>query len=321
MPVELVKDSWKSKIAEVTIGATKDEGGTRTSVVKIGGETTMPYLIDEGEMPNKPVVAMEVWDVQPPEMTDELKAVFGDVYDDPAKWAKKCVDEYGAEAIYLRLIGCHPDWGDKDATHAVESVKKVLSAVGVPLIIMGSGNDEKDNAVMPKVSQAAKGEKCLLGDIKESNYKVLAASSIADGHSVIAEAPLDINIGKQVSILATDLGMPEGRMVLYETNGALGYGLEYAYSIMERARIAGLGGDKMLAVPLVVVLSTETMRAKESKAPEADFPTWGDVKKRGIMWEALGATTYLLAGADLLIMWHPEAVRIVKNTISELMKK
>lgn len=321
MAVEPVKDSWKSKIAEVTIGATKDDGGTRTSVVKIGGETTMPYLLDEGEMPNKPVVAMEVWDIQPPEMTDALKAVFEDVYDDPGKWAKKCVDEYGAEAICLRLMGCHPDWGDKDVDHAVGAVKKVLEAVGVPLIILGSGNDEKDNAVMPKVSQAAKGEKCLLGDIKESNYKVLAASAIADGHSVIAEAPLDINIGKQVSILATDLGMPEGRMVMYQTNGSLGYGLEYAYSIMERARIAGLGGDKMLAVPLLVVLSTETVRAKESKAPEADFPAWGDVTKRGIMWEALGATTYLLCGADLLVIWHPEAVKIVKNTIEELMKK
>lgn len=316
--IDIVKDNWKNTISEVTIGATAAEGGTRTSSVKIGGETTMPYLKDEGPMPNKPVVAMEVWDIQPPEMPDTLKAVYEDVYADPAKWAKKCVD-LGAEAICLRLIGCHPDWGNKDAKHAVDTVKAVLGAVGVPLIILGCGNDEKDNAVMPQVSQAAKGEKCLLGNIKESNYKVLAASAIADGHSVIAEAPIDINIGKQVIILATDLGMPQDRIVMYQTNGALGYGLEYAYSIMERARIAGLGGDKMMAVPMMVVMSTETARAKESKAPEAEFPTWGDVTKRGIAWEALGSAAYLLCGADLLVIWNPEAVKIAKKAISELM--
>ncbi|MEW6201679.1 MAG: acetyl-CoA decarbonylase/synthase complex subunit delta, partial [bacterium] len=318
--VELVRDKWTCPVSEVVIGATNEEGGTRTSIVKIGGETTLPYLLDEGQMPNKPVVAMEVWDISPGEdWAEELTKIYGNVAGDPSKWAKKCVEEFGAEMIAVRLQGTHPDWGDKDAKHAVDVVKSVLSAISVPLIILGSGHDEKDNAVLPQVSQAAAGERCLIGNIKEKNYKTIVASAIADGHNIIGESPLDINIAKQVNILATDMGIGFERLVMYPTNGGLGYGLEYAYSIMERSRIAGLGGDKMLAMPMLCVMSTESWRCKEAKAPEADFPEWGDTKNRGIMWEALGATTYLLGGADILIMWHPEAVKIVKETIGSLM--
>ena len=322
MAVELVRDKWTCPISEVVIGATKAEGGSRTSVIKVGGETTLPYLLNEGEMPNKPVVVMEVWDISPSEdWADELKAVYGDVLGKPAEWAKKSVEKFGADMIALRLQGTHPDWGDKDAKHATETVKSVLSTVGVPLIILGSGHDEKDNAVLPQVSQAAAGERCLIGNIKEKNYKTIVASAIADGHNVIGESPLDINIAKQVNILATDMGIGFERLVMYPTNGGLGYGLEYAYSIMERSRIAGLGGDKMLAMPILCVMSTESWRCKEAKAPEADFPAWGDTAKRGMMWETLGTTTYLLGGADIMIMWHPEAVKIVKDTINSLMKK
>ncbi|MEW5947210.1 MAG: acetyl-CoA decarbonylase/synthase complex subunit delta [bacterium] len=321
MAVEPVRDKWKNPITEVTIGALKEEGGTRASVVRIGGETTMPFLHDDGGMPHEPVVAMEVWDIEPTEMADELRKYYSDVYTDPAAWAKKCVEQYGAAMICLRLMGTHPDWGDRDAAHARGAVRKVLDAVGVPLIILGCGQAEKDNAVLPQVSQEAKGERCLIGDITEGNSKTIVASAIADGHNVICEAPLDINIAKQVCILATDMGIGLDRLVAFHTNGGLGYGLEYAYSIMERSRLAGLGGDKMLATPIIAVMSTETWRCKEAKAPESEFPHWGDTSRRGIAWEALGATTYLLGGTDVLVMWHPEAVKTAKAFIEKMMKK
>ncbi len=319
MALELVKDSWASKINTVTIGATSTEGGTRTSVVTVGGETTMPFLHFEGEMPNRPVIAMEVLDMKPDDWPEVLTEPFGDVLGDPAAWAKKCVDEYKADMICLTLLSAHPDWGDTSAEHAVETVKAVLGAVGVPLIIWGPDNVEKMNDVIPKCSQATAGEKCLIGTATQDNYKTIAASCIADKHKLITEAPLDINIAKQVNILVSDMGFNLNDVVMYPTNGALGYGLEYSYSIMERERLAAFGGDKMLAMPVINLIGREAWRAKESKAPESEQPEWGPEGERGPMWEAMTAVGSLQSGADILVMRHPRAVASVRETIDGLM--
>ncbi len=321
MALELVREKWTNKINTVTIGATKEEGGSRTSKVVVGSESTLPYLFDEGDMPNPPVIAMEVLDMVPDDWPQVLKEQFGDVLDDPARWAKKCVDEYKAGLICLRLQGTHPDFGDAPPDKAAELVKSVLEAVGVPLIILGSGDDEKDNLVLPKCSEVAKGENCLFGDAVEKNYKTLTAACLADGHNIIAESPIDINIAKQVNILISDMGFDINKIVINPTIGALGYGMEYAYSIMERARLAALMGDKMLAMPFICFVGHESWRAKEAKGPESEHPEWGPESERGPLWEATTAVSVLLCGADILIMRHPRAVDSVRKTIEELMKR
>ena len=321
MALDLVKESWTNKINSVTIGATADEGGTRTSVVTVGGETTMPFLHFEGEMPNRPVIAMEVLDMEPEDWPEELTGALGDVLSDPATWAKKCVEEYKADMICLNLFSAHPDWGDTSAEHAVEIVKAVLEAVGVPLIIWGPDNVEKMNEVIPKCSQVASGENCLIGSATQDNYKTVAAACIADKHKLITEAPLDINIAKQVNILVSDMGFDLNNVVMYPTNGGLGYGLEYSYSIMERERLAAFGGDRMLAMPIANVIGREAWRAKESKAPESEQPQWGPESERGPMWEAMTAVGSLQSGADILVMRHPKAVASVFETIDKLMQK
>jgi acetyl-CoA decarbonylase/synthase complex subunit delta len=317
--LELVKESWTGKINAVTIGATSAEGGTRTSVVTVGGEATMPFLHFEGEMPNRPVIAMEVLDMEPEDWPEVLTEPFSDVLSDPAAWAKKCVEEYKADTICLTLLSAHPDWGDTSAEHAVEIVKAVLEAVGVPLIIWGPDNVEKMNEVIPRCSQAASGENCLIGTASQDNYKTVAAACIADKHKLITESPLDINIAKQVNILVSDMGFDLNNAVLYPTNGGLGYGLEYSYSIMERARLAAFGGDRMLALPIVNIVGREAWRAKESKAPESEQPRWGPESERGPMWEAMTAVGCLQSGADILVMRHPRAVASVRETIDKLM--
>ena len=106
------------------------------------------------------------------------------------------------------------------------------------------------------------------------------------------------------------------------TTGGLGYGLEYTYSIMERACLAALGaGDKTLALPIISWIGQEAWRAKEARASEKDFPDWGIASERGSMWEATTAIALLLAGVDILIMRHPQAVENVRERIKELMKK
>ena len=310
------KKPWGGRINAVTIGATPAEGGTRSTTVTIGGSGTLPYLAFDG--PCSPAVAaMEIWDVYPQDWPDLLKEAFGDAMKDPASWAKACC-EMGADVICLRLAGCHPDRGDRSPQQAIEAVKLVLLAVSVPLIILGSGNAEKDNDVFPVVAEAATGENCLIGIITEKNYKTLTAVCTAYKHKVIAESPCDVNIAKQVNILAQDMGFPVENIVLYSTTAALGYGLEYIYSVMERARLAGLKGDRMLAQPMLCDVGLEVWAVKEARVSEAEIPEWGDQGHRAPLWEAATAAVYLVSGGDLVILRHPEALRAVKRSVVEL---
>ncbi len=261
---------------------------------------------------------MDVYDTPPDDWTETLTEPFADVINDPAQWAKKCVEQYGADLICLKLDGIHPDKGNKSAEDAVKTVKSILAAVGVPLIIWGCEHDEKDNEVMPKVSQAARGENCLLGIVSQDNYKTLTATCLADGHSIITMAPVDINIGKQINILVSEMDFPLNRIVMFQSTGALGYGLEYTYSIQERERLAALTGDKMMSMPVICDVGHEAWRSKEAKSNDNDVPQWGPREERGPMWETITATSLLQSGVDIIRMNHPRAVAAVKKCIDRL---
>jgi acetyl-CoA decarbonylase/synthase complex subunit delta len=319
MEIPDVRESSPQAIYTVRLGATPKEGGTRTSVVTVGGERALPFHHFDGEIPNPPVVAMEVWDIPPEDWPAPVREPFSDVFSFPSEWAKKCVEEYEADLICLRLVGCDPSGENRSPAEAAAVVKEVLRAVGVPLIIWGCGNPEKDNEVFPVVGEAAAGENCLLGTITQDNYKTLVAVATAYKHKLIAESPVDINIAKQVNILALDAGFPLEDLVIYPSTGALGYGIEYVYSIMERTRLAGLGGDKLLAQPILCDIGAETWAVKEARATKDEQPKWGDERLRGPLWEATAAYVYLLAGADILVMRHPRAVQAVKKMIRTLM--
>lgn len=318
MAIELLKMRWSNAINEVIIGATKQDGGSRSSVVKVGGQMSLPYLSDEGNIPNPPVIAHEIWDVAPADWPEALKEPFSNVLGKPVEWAKKCVKEFKAELLCLRLMGAHSDYGDNSPEKEAQIVKDILKAVDKPLIIIGCGDNEKDSLVLPKCAEAAKGERCLFGNAVQDNYKTLTVACLADGHNIIAESPIDINIAKQLNILISDMGLSAERIVINPTIGALGYGLEYAYSIMERGRLSALNGDKMLAMPYICFVGYEAWRAKEAKASEKEFPAWGKEKERGIAWEMVTATALLQAGADILVMRHPQAIQEVQKTINLL---
>ena len=319
MPVETLRDKWTNTVNAVTIGATSENGGTRASTVTIGGQDTLPFLFKEGKMPNKPVTCLEILDIVPEDWPESLKEPFKDVLGDVAAWAKKCVDEYKAELLCIQLQGTHPDSGNRSPEDAAADIKKILEAVKVPLIIRGSGEAEKDNNVLAKCCEASKGENCLIGSATEDNYKTLTASCMADGHNIVAESPIDINIAKQVNILIHDMGFPFEKIIMDPTTGALGYGMEYTYSIMERARLAALNGDKTVSSPFLAFVGQEVWKTKEAKADESEHPEWGPQDKRGIMWEVTTAISLLQAGTDLVVMRHPQAMAEVKKAIDKLM--
>lgn len=320
MAKELMLEKWPGTVSEVAIGAAKNEFGSRAHVIKVGGQGALPFLFKEGSIPNKPGIAFEIWDIAPPEWPNELNKFYKDVFSSTLDWAEKCVNVYKAEFLCVRLQGAHPDFGNKTAQEEAKLIAQLLKKVNVPLIISGCGDDAKDNLILPVCSEAAKGERCLIGSAVQDNYKTLAAAVLADGHSIIAESPIDINIAKQLNILISDMGMPLERIVINPTIGALGYGLEYAYSIMERCRLAALAGDKTVACPFICFVGQESWRAKEAKASEAEFPNWGPESERGIIWETVTAAALIQAGADILVMRHPKAIEKTNKYIEELTK-
>lgn len=319
MAVQVLKERNVGKVTSVTLGATKEQGGTRTSLVTVGGESSLPFLQFEGDMPNKPAIAMEVFDRVPEEWNDEIKNAIGDVIGNPSAWAKKCVEEFGADLIFLKLQSSDPELGNSSPEQCVQTVKAVLSAVGVPVAVVGCGIDEVDNKVMAAVAEACAGENLLLGFATQENYNTLAAACMVHKHTLIAQSPLDINICKQLNILITEMGLAADKIIIDPSIGGLGYGIEYAYSIQERSRLGTLQGDKMLSMPILGTIGAEAWKAKEAIVGVEEFPGWGDQAERGILWEAMTATSLLQAGLDILVMRHPEAIKLVKKNIEELM--
>jgi len=300
-----------AKIRELTLGTKK--------TVAVGGQNALAFHSFEGTLPNGPKIAMEVYDTAPADWADELKAVIGDVWGDPVAWAKKCEGAFGADLICLQLAGTDPNGANRSVADAVATVKAVVDAISVPLMVYGSGNIEKDAELLKAVAEATQGKNVVIGLAVEENYKSIGAAAMGFGAKVSGETPIDVNMAKQLNILLTNLGVPLEGLLIDPSTGALGYGLEYCFSIHERIKLAALKqNDAMLQAPTIANLGKEVWRAKEAKIPQADAPQWGDGRKRGIMWETLTATAVMMAGADILIMRHPEAVRLIKKTIAEL---
>jgi len=307
--LEIYKESYTGTIKEITLGK-------GDKAVTVGGQACYPFYNFEGNMPNKPVIAMEVWDMEPDEWPEAALSHFKDVLSDPAAWAKKCVDEFGAKIIVLQLKSTDPNGPDASPEDAAATVKKVLEAVDVPLIVWGTANIEKDEAVLKKISEETHGANLIIGPVEDKNHKGIGASAMGYGHTVISSSPIDINLAKQVNILLENLGVPLDRMIVDPTTGGLGYGLEYSYSVMERLCMAALTqGDDKLQLPMINNLANEIWKCKEAKQSIDEAPTLGDPERRGILMEAVTAVIYLLSGASVLIMRHPEAVRLTQAFI------
>ena len=310
MAFEIPEQPYSGKIGETTVGA-------GSSAVKLGGEDSYPFHLFEGDMPNAPKIAMEIWDYDP---SDEWPAAavapFKDVISSPEAWAKKCVDEYGADIIVLQLKSTDPNGMDRSADEAAEVAKKVSDAVDVPLVLWGTANNQKDEEVLKKISELCEGKNVALGPVEEANHKGVGASALGYGHTIISSSPIDVNLAKQLNILLGNLGVTAEKIVIDPTTGGLGYGLEYSYSVMERIKMAALTQeDDKLQVPMINNVGNEVWKCKEAKESIDAGPTLGDPERRGILMESTAAVAYLLAGSDVVILRHPESVRLTRAFI------
>ena len=319
MPIELVKDKWTGVVQNVTLGATAAEGGTRGRTLTVGGEKALPFMHFEADMPNRPVVAIEIKDRRPEDWSPLLLQLWGDAANDPGSWAKAATAA-GADVLVLALTLTDAEGKPTTPAAAVAAVKAVLAASPLPLIVFGPGQAEADNTLLVAVAEATKGERLLLGICEDKNYRTIVATAMANGHLVSARTPMDVNLAKQLSILISDMGMPADRIIMDPTTGAVGYGIEYGYSVMERLRLAALQGDRMTQHPMLVTPGFEAWKTKESKVGVGVPESWGDWEQRAINWETLTAVSLLESGADILVLRHPESVKRVHAAIEDLMR-
>ncbi len=313
MAFEIPKTAYSGKIKEITLGK-------GDKAVTVGGETAYPFYLFEGQMPNLPRIAMEVYDCPPEDWPEAALEPFAGVTDDPVAWAQKCIKDYGAEMICLQMLSTDPNGLNRPAAEAAPVVKKVADAIDVPLIVWGTANHEQDTEVLRAVAELCQDKRLILGPVEEGDHKKIGAAAIGYKHTVIASTPIDINLAKQLNILLGNLGVQDDLLVIDPTVSGIGYGIEYCYSVMERMRMAALTQqDTKLQFPIICNIAKETWKTKEAKIK--DEPLMGDPKKRGILLEAMSAMILLLAGGDVLIMRHPDAIKLVREMIADLSAK
>ena len=311
MPIQTPIEKWSGQVQSITLGATPADGGTRSRTVTVGGETTLPFLQFEGEIPHPPVVAIEIKSRRPADWSPLLQDAWGDALDDPAAWAH-AAEEIGADLIQLTLTS-------DDTPADVQAVlRDVLAATGLPLIVFGPGQADKDNELIVPIAEAGEGERLVLGVCEDKNYRTMVAAALAHGHLIDSRTPMDVNLAKQLIILIQDMGLALDRILMDPSTGALGYGIEYGYSVMERLRLAALQGDAMTQLPMLVSPGEEAWKTKEAKVGVGLPEGWGDWLERSIHWETFTAMTLIHSGADVVIMRHPESMRRVQRTVAAL---
>jgi acetyl-CoA decarbonylase/synthase complex subunit delta len=291
-------EAYTGVVREVTIGKGKKS-------LKIGGENILPlHFFDEGSNPNPVKFALEVLDMEPQDWPKHAVEPFQDAISNPVSWAKKC-QGFAVDAVSLLLMSTDPAVKDAPADKAAALVKEVAEAIDVPLIVYGSGDEKKDAEVLPKVAEVCDGMNLLIGPVLKENYEVVGRAILDHGHTAIAQSPLDINLLKELNVKLSKFFPPE-RIVIDSLSSALGYGMEYSFSLIERVKQIGvITKDSMTMMPIIANLGGECWKTKQAK----------ENKEQGLLWEGMTALSLLLAGANILVLRHPETLKLIRETI------
>jgi len=313
--------TWKHQIQEVVLGATKADGGSRGNTITIGGEKALPFFYD-APMPHRPVVTMDVFDM-PIGMAKAVKMHYEEVMDDPAEWAKLAQNKFGADLVTIHLISTDPLVKDTSPKEAAKVVEDVLQAIDIPICIGGSGNPEKDPEVLKRGSEAAQGERALIASANlNMDWEKIGKACVDNNNVCLAWTQLEINAQKELDRkLMKVVGVPREDIIMDPTTAALAYGLDFAYSNMERIRIGGLKGDLELNFPMSSG-TTNAWGAREAwmiGSPQREDSDWGDRLLRGPIWEIITGFSLAMAGVDIFMMMHPYAVAYLQETTQSLM--
>jgi CO dehydrogenase/acetyl-CoA synthase delta subunit len=290
-------EKYTGRIREVIIG----RGG---KAIRVGGSNILPLHHFEGDAANRPVVALEVDDNGAAGWAGPAVQAFKDVVHDPVKWAARCL-ELGADLVCLHLEGTDPHGANGTAMGAAELVKRMTQELESPLIVYGCGDDKKDVEVLTAVAEACKGENLLMGPAVKENYEAILRAVAENGHCIIAQTPIDINLEKELNVKLLKQLPPE-KIVIDPLSSALGYGMEYSFTIMERTRQVGVVyGDAAMQMPVIADLGRECWKTNQARSDG----------EQGMVWESITAMSLLLAGADILVLRHPDNCRLLKEAI------
>lgn len=295
---------WTAQIREVVIGATPAEGGTRRISYRIGGENDLPVMSNG----RKPLIAFEICD-DPLLWPEVVRNACTKLADNPTGWARYVDTVLKVDLIRLNLTSTkRRNFTAYDAVS--KTVKDILAASSLPLIIEGSADAGIDSEIFQRCGEAGQHERLVLGTAEAARYRSVAAAAMAYGHSVIAQSPIDVNLAKQMNILLREAGLPDDRIIIDPYTGALGYGFEYTYSTMERIRFAALKGDGDLAMPMICAPS-DSLTVKEVRASVHSHEV-------AVSWEVATAVAAALAGAAILVVRHPGSVRPLREALDRL---
>ena len=310
MAFSVPQTRYKGRVQTVTLGPAK---------LPVGGQNSFNLYDFEGRNPNPPRFSLDVWDYDPGEdLPAALREAYMGVTHDPGLWAAKCAD-YGADIITLHLKSTSPNNHDLGAEQAVKSVRRVLEEIDIPLIVMGVDHAEKDVETLSAVAEEFSGRNLAVGPLTTRNYKRLGAQALVHGHAVIALSPTDFNLAKQLNILLYGMGMPKDRIIMDPTAAALGYGMEYCYSVMEQLQIAALVlDDEEAQHPIISLFGEDVWRAKEAGQSAGELSLPGENLNQGVMLEAAEAVTMIAAGAGILCLRHPEAMKMARQFLDQM---
>ncbi len=297
---------WSGAIGRVQIGATEEEGGTRSTSYRIGGNGGLPF-VEPNDGLARPLVAYELCD-DPSYWSPLVIERLGSTTGDPAAWARAAGCELGADLVRLYLTSTkRRGFDDFDAIGT--AVRAVLEATDRPLIVEGPNEPAIESEAFRRIGEAGEGERLLLGTAEATRYRSVAAAALAYHHGVIAQSPIDVNLAKQLNILLREIGVPHEQIVIDPYTGALGYGFEYSYSAMERIRYAALKGDADLAMPMISS-ATDSLTIKEVR----DAPQ-GEAHRTAVAWEVATGLSAAVAGAAIVCVRHPDSVAPLKAAI------
>ncbi|MDD5398367.1 MAG: acetyl-CoA decarbonylase/synthase complex subunit delta [Dehalococcoidia bacterium] len=290
-------EKYTGRIREITLGR-----GEKS--LKIGGSSILPLHHFEGNAANRPVVALEVDDNGAAGWAGSAVEPFKDVVNDPVKWGARCL-KLGADLVCLHLEGTDPNGANNTPAEAAALVKRMTQELDSPLIVYGCGDDKKDVEVLTAVAEACQNSNLLLGPAVKENYEAVLKAVADNGHCIIAQTPIDINLEKELSVKLLKQLPPE-RIVIDPLSSALGYGMEYSFTIMERTRQVGVVyGDAAMQMPVIADLGRECWKTNQARS-------YGE---QGMLWESITALSLLLAGADILVLRHPDNCRLLKEAI------
>lgn len=215
-----------------------------------------------------------------------------------------------AQASACDILSLKFDINDfSDIPKAKRILKMLLPKITKPLMINGVYDNNLNKKLLPELMKTLD-RKCIISSANENTSKEIIPHVIKGKHKLVLKSPININSCRELNILAADMGL---KKIINDTDtGGLGYGLDYGYSMIEKLK---LEDDEYLSAPIISFVCAESLKTKEAQC-NTFSNSWGDLKTRARLFEIASASAIKAAGADIIVLYNPENIKILKGLAS-----